>query len=132
MAYLTANGARRALLVSSGAVAVAIGGLTGTTIVPVAFVAVALAGAASNVALSSASVALQYAVDGPVRARVLGLQAALFQGGQGIGGLIMGLATDEFGVAAAMLAGGLTVAVATVVTVVAWPHPRSDRDQPVG
>jgi len=132
MAYLTADGARRALLVSSGAVAVAIGGLTGTTIVPVAFVAVALAGAASNVALSSASVALQYAVDGPVRARVLGLQAALFQGGQGIGGLLMGLATDEFGVVAAMVAGGLTVAVATTVTVVAWPRPRPDRDQPVG
>jgi MFS family permease len=125
MAYLTPGSARRALLVSSGGVAVAIGALTATTLVPLAFGAVALAGAASNVALSSASVAIQDAVDGPVRARVLGLQAALFQGGQGIGGLFMGLATDQWGVVVTLLGGAAIVALVTAVTVVAWPRPRA-------
>jgi predicted MFS family arabinose efflux permease len=69
-------------------------------------------------------VAIQDAVDGPVRARVLGLQAALFQGGQGIGGLFMGLATDRWGVVVTLLAGAAIVAIVTAATLVAWPRPR--------
>ena len=122
MAYLTPAGARRALLGSSAAVGLTIAALTVTSLIPLAFIIVALAGAASNIALSSASVALQDAVDGFVRARVLGLQAALFQGGQGIGGLLMGLATDELGVIVAMAGGAVVVGVATAWMVFAWPR----------
>jgi MFS family permease len=121
MAWLQPAGARRALIGSSTAVAVAVGALTITSHVPVAFAIVAIAGAASNIALSSASVALQDAVDGAVRARVLGLQAALFQGGQGIGGLLMGLATEAVGVGPAMLGGAVIVGLTTFVLVLAWP-----------
>lgn len=122
MAYLSAAGARRALLLASATTAVSIVALSVATVAPVAFALVAVAGAASNVALSSASVALQDAVHGPLRARVLGLQAALFQGGQGIGGLLMGIATDGVGVVSAMIGGALLVGLATVAMWAAWPR----------
>lgn len=125
LAYLDAAGARRAVFVASAAIAASILVLALTTLVPLAFLLVGVAGAASNAALSSASVVLQHAVRGALRARVLGLQAALFQGGQGIGGLGMGIATETFGVIWALIGGALLVALMTVLV---WPTWRFTPD----
>ena len=122
LAYLDEVSARRGVFVASVAVAGAILALALTPFVPLAFLLVGVAGAASNAALSSASVVVQHGVRGELRARVLGIQAALFQGGQGIGGLAMGLVTEAFGVIVAFVGGALVVAAATVVV---WPTWRA-------
>jgi predicted MFS family arabinose efflux permease len=122
LAYLDEVSARRGVFVASAAVAGAILALALTSLVPLAFLLVGVAGAASNAALSSASVVIQHHVRGELRARVLGIQAALFQGGQGIGGLGMGLVTEAFGVIIAFVGGALLVAAATIVV---WPTWRA-------
>jgi MFS family permease len=124
LAYLRPASARAVLLAASFAVAAAVAAMAWTTNVALAIALVAALGAASTVALSAASIVVQYAVAGEVRARVLGLQAALFQGGQGIGGLLLGLSADAFGVVAAMLAGALAVAIATALVRLGWPPDR--------
>jgi predicted MFS family arabinose efflux permease len=121
LAYLRPTAARPALLVASAAVAGAVAALALTSEVVLAVGLVAAIGAASTVALSAASIVVQYAVAGEVRARVLGIQAALFQGGQGVGGLLLGITADAYGVVAAMLAGALVVAIATVIVRLGWP-----------
>jgi MFS family permease len=129
LAYLDVRTARVGLIVASSAIAGAILVLALTTLVPLAFLLVGVAGAASNASLSSASVVLQHAVRGALRARVLGLQAALFQGGQGIGGVLMGLVTESAGVVAALAGGALLVAVATALVGPTWratPEPADD------
>jgi predicted MFS family arabinose efflux permease len=126
LAYLRPRDARLALLGASVAVSVCVTGLAWTNLVPVAFLLSGVLGAASNVALSGASVVLQYAVDTGVRARVLGLQAAVFQGGQGLGGLLMGLATDELGIVTTMLVGAIIVGLSTLVLWLGWPPASVD------
>jgi predicted MFS family arabinose efflux permease len=133
LAYLDAVAARRTVLVASIGVAVAVLVLALTTFAPLAFLVVGVAGAASNAALSSASVVLQHAVHGDLRARVLGLQAALFQGGQGIGGYGMGLATESLGIVTALVWGALLVGLSTLVVWPTWratPPPGSDATAP--
>jgi MFS family permease len=107
LAYLRLAWARTVLLLAGLAVALTVAALASTTSVPVAILLTGILGAASTIALSGASIVVQYAVAGEIRARVLGIQAALFQGGQGIGGLLLGLAAETYGVVAAMLAGAL-------------------------
>jgi predicted MFS family arabinose efflux permease len=133
LAYLDAVTARRAVFAAAIGVAGGVLALALTTSAPLAFLLVGVAGAASNAALSSASVALQHAVHGDLRARVLGLQAALFQGGQGIGGYGMGLATEALGVVAALVGGAAIVGAATLVLWPTWrttPPPGSDATPP--
>jgi MFS family permease len=127
LAYLDPIAARRTVLVASIGVAGGVLVLALTTFAPLAFLVVGVAGAASNAALSSASVVLQHAVHGDVRARVLGLQAALFQGGQGIGGFGMGLATEALGIVAALVWGALLVGISTLVL---WPTWRATPPEP--
>ena len=127
LAYLDEVSARRGVFIASAAIAGAMLVLALTTFVPLAFLLVGVAGAASNGALGGASVVVQHGVRGDLRARVLGIQAALFQGGQGIGGLGMGLATEAFGVVTAIAGGAIVVAVATLAV---WPAWRATPESP--
>jgi MFS family permease len=121
LAYIRPAAARAALLGASAVVAATVAALALTTNVALAVGLVGTIGAASTIALTGASIVVQYGVAGSVRARVLGIQAALFQGGQGVGGLLLGVTADAYGVVTAMLAGAVVVAVATAIVRLGWP-----------
>ena len=127
LAYLRPGSARRAMLAAAAGTVFAVGLLGATTALVPAFFLAAVAGAAGNVAITSASVAVQHRVAGPVRARVLGVQAAFFQGGQGIGGMAIGASTDAFGIVESMIGAAVILAVAAIVIWLSWP-----RSTPIG
>ena len=114
LAFVRPVRARTTMVIGAALVAATVGALAVTDVASVAFPLAAVAGAAGNLFLGSVSIVLQDTVDGDVRARVLGLQAALFQGGLGIGGLAMGLATESVGLMTTMATGAVIVGLATV------------------
>ena len=120
MAYIRPEHARRVMLASATVLSVAVASLAVTTLVPAAFALALVAGAAGSVTLGSVSVAIQDAVAGHLRARILGLQAALFQGGIGLGGMAMGLSSARVGVEATMLVGAAVVGLMAIATALIW------------
>jgi predicted MFS family arabinose efflux permease len=120
MAFIRPEHARRVMLASASVLSVAVASLAVTTLVPAAFALALVAGAAGSVTLGSVSVAIQDAVAGHLRARILGLQAALFQGGIGLGGMAMGLSTARVGVEATMLVGAAVVGLMAIATALIW------------
>lgn len=120
MAFIRPEHARRVMVVSAMVVAGSVAALALTEIVPVAFGLAMIAGSAASVTLGSVTVAIQDVVPGHLRSRVLGLQAALFQGGLGLGGVVMGFATDRVGVELTMLVGAVIVGSVAVATAWVW------------
>lgn len=120
MAFIRPEHARRVMLVSAAIVSVSVSALAITQVVPIAFGLAMVAGSAGSVTLGSVSVAIQEAVPGPLRSRILGLQAALFQGGLGLGGVVMGFATERVGVDLTMFVGAAIVGVVAWLAALAW------------
>ncbi len=120
LAFIRPEHARQVMLVSAAIVSVSVAALAITQVVPIAFGLAMVTGSAGSVILGSVSVALQEAVPGPLRSRILGLQAALFQGGLGLGGMVMGFATDRVGIDLTMFAGAAIVGLMTLLTALAW------------
>ena len=125
MAFIRPVHARRVMLAGALVLSIAVAALAVTRFVPVAFALTIMLGAAGSVTLGSVSIAIQDVVHDHLRARVLGLQAALFQGGIGLGGVAMGLATERVGVETTMVAGASVVGLGAIATALIWF--RSDR-----
>ncbi len=112
--------------------------LAGVASVPVAFIALALAGAAWIVGLSTLNAGLQLALPSWVRARAVAFYLLVFQGGNALGSLCWGQLAQHTTVSAAMVLAAILLLVGVLslrrlplldgrvdpTPSEAWPEPR--------
>jgi predicted MFS family arabinose efflux permease len=103
--------------------------------VPLAFVALALLGAAGSAFNISAQSRLQLSVEDQMTSRVMALYSVGFTGAKPIGGLLTGIVLDAAGARAAFALGAVVLALSTGLY--AWSRNRrisrsSIRPRPAG
>ena len=94
-------------------VAVALFGFVAAPSLALALPALFLAGAGAVTSGIATQTVLQLAVAGPLRGRVMALYGLIFRAGPGLGALVMGAASEFFGLR-------LPVAAGALLTVLAW------------
>ncbi len=121
--FLSAHDRARTTRVGLGVFAVALAVFGTTRVVPVAFVAVFVLGAAYFVIVTALSTTLQMRVANEVRGRVMGLWMMGWAGLVPLGGLIAGPVIDSIGISAVLLFGAAVAAVLAVVVDLREPAP---------
>ena len=115
--------------VSVWAIAVIAFGLTYTSL-PMAVACLAVAGAADVISTVFRGAILQWASPDPIRGRVSGVQALIFQGGPRLGDLEATAVAVVFGLTASILSGGLLCLIAMALIVGRYPEYLTYRTRP--
>jgi MFS family permease len=103
---------------AGAALGIALGGVAIAPELPIAFVALALLGAAGSAFNIAAQSRIQLAVEDEMTSRVMALYSVSFTGAKPIGGLVAGLVIDASSSRFALGLGSLVIAIATLLYVI--------------